>query len=319
VSSITWIGFVACSAVNPCGIQVHERFPELFIIENALENCRVVIHSTDDRAHEHSVKDQPEVLDGVLSLGPRHSPLRQRSVRRATTACAVTKPRHKRTYCLSSLVFCGECGRRMSGSWNHGEAYYRCTFPTEYAGAENKHTNTIYLRESDVTPALDGWLLSVFDPKNLDAAVAALSAAQSPDDGALARAEAARKAVADCDARLQKYRSALEAGADPAVVAGWIKEVEGDRLHAERELASIASTVQSLSEAEIRALVTSQRKLLRSLARATPEQRATIYAQTMGPRITYNPGEASVEVEASPACTNSRVGGGVRIHEIGDS
>jgi site-specific DNA recombinase len=219
----------------------------------------------------------------------------------------VTKPRHKRTYCLISLVFCSECGRRMSGSWNHGEACYRCTWPSEYAGAVGKHPRTVYLRESDVTPALDGWLLSVFDPKNLDAAVTALSAAQSPDDAALARAEVARKAVADCETRLTKYRSALEAGADPAVVAGWIKEVEGDRHAAEREL---ASTVQPLSEAEIRTLVTSQRKVLRTLARATPEQRATIYAQTMGLRITYNPGEASIDVESRPACTNSRVGGG---------
>ena len=101
-------------------------------------------------------------------------------------------------------------------------------------------------RESDVTQHLDAWLLSVFDPKNLDAAVAALSAAQAPDDGAVARAEAARRAVKDCDARLAKYRGALEAGADPAVVAGWIKEVEGDRLHAERELASTAGSVQPL-------------------------------------------------------------------------
>ena len=215
----------------------------------------------------------------------------------------VIKPQHSRTYCLSALVRCGECGRRMSGSWNHGESYYRCTWPSEYAGAVGKHPRTVYLRESDVTPALDGWLLSVFDPKNLDAAVTALSAAQSPDDGALARAEAARKAVADCDTGLAKDRSALEAGADPAGVARWIKEMEGDRQAAERELASTASTVQPLSEAEIRALVTSQRKILRSFAKATPEQRATIYSQTMGLRITYSPDEASIEVEASPACT----------------
>jgi len=77
------------------------------------------------------------------------------------------------------------------------------------------------------------------------------------------------------------HRSALEAGTDPAVVTGWIKEVEADRLHAERELASTASVVQPLSEIEIRALVTSQRKVLRSLAKATSEQHATIYAETI--------------------------------------
>jgi len=117
--------------------------------------------------------------------------------------------------------------------------------------------------------------------------------------------------VKDCDARLKKYRSALEAGADPAVVAGWIKEVEADRLAAERELASTASVAQPLSEAEIRALVTSQRKVLRSLAKATPEQRAAIYGETMGLRITYHPAEPGwATVEASPACVQVCVGGG---------
>ncbi len=108
----------------------------------------------------------------------------------------------------------------MSGAWNHGEPYYRCRFPSEYAGATGQHPSTVYLRESDVTSHLDAWLLSVFDPKNLDGAVAAMAAAQEPDDGAPARAEAARRAVKDCGTRLAKYRSALEAGADPAVVAG---------------------------------------------------------------------------------------------------
>ena len=132
-----------------------------------------------------------------------------------------------------------------------------------------------------------------------------------PKDGAIARAEAARRALEDCDTRLAKYRAALEAGADPAVVAGWIKEVEGDRLAAERELASTAGTAQPLTEAEICALVTSRRKVLRSRARVTPEQRATIYAQTMGLRITYSPNDASVEVEVHPACAQVCVGGGM--------
>jgi len=131
-----------------------------------------------------------------------------------------------------------------------------------------------------------------------------------PDDAATARAEAARRQLADCDSRLAKYSSALEAGADPAVVSEWIKQVQADRLEAERELASTAGAAQPLSEAEIRRLVTSQRRVLRSLAKATPEQRARIYGETMGLRITYNSAEASIDVEARPAFTNSRVGGG---------
>ena len=223
----------------------------------------------------------------------------------------VTKPRRKRTYPLSSLVHCGICGRRMSGQMNHDEAYYRCRFPSEYAGATGKHPSTVYLREADVVPGLDAWLLSVFDPKNLDGAVAALAAAQEPDDAAAARAEAARRKIAECDKHLAKYRTALEAGTDPVLVGQWIKEVQAERFGAERDLASTASTEKPLTEAEIRALVTSQRKVLRALAKATPAQRARLYGEVMGLRITYDPAEpACVTVEARPACVNARVGGG---------
>ena len=45
------------------------------------------------------------------------------------------------------------------------------------------------------------------------------------------------------------------------------------------------------------------------LAKATPEQRAAIYSQTMGLRITYNPEQASIEVGARPARAPVRVGG----------
>jgi len=216
---------------------------------------------------------------------------------------ATVKPRRQRTYCLSSLVHCGDCGRRMSGAWSHEQAYYRCTFPTEYAGTAQKHERGVYLREADITAALDGWLLSVFDPKNLDGAVAALAAAQAPDEANAARSEAARRKLADCDSRLASYRAPREKGADPALVAEWTREVQAERLAAERELAATTSTSEPLSEAEIRALVGSQRKVLRALSGATAEQRAAIYGHVMGLRITYNAERHSISIESRPACT----------------
>lgn len=171
---------------------------------------------------------------------------------------ATVKPRRQRTYCLSSLVHCGDCGRRMSGAWSHDQAYYRCTFPTEYAGAAQKHERGVYLREADITAALDSWLLSVFDPENLDGAVAALAAAQAPDEASAARAEAARRKLADCDTRLASYRKTLENGADPTVVAAWTREVQAERLAAERELVATAPSNTPLSDDEIRALVGSR-------------------------------------------------------------
>jgi hypothetical protein len=87
-----------------------------------------------------------------------------------------------------------------------------------------------------------------------------------------------------------------------------IREVENERLAAERDLAPSSETAQPLSEAAVRALVRSQRKVLRSLAKATPEQRATMYRE-FGLRITYNPAEPDCVVAEIDACTGLRVGG----------
>ncbi len=64
------------------------------------------------------------------------------------------------------------------------------------------------------------------DPKNIDAAIEAMVAGQAEDDAAAARTEAARRKLADCDKRLERYRKALESGDVPDVVLGWIRDVE---------------------------------------------------------------------------------------------
>ncbi len=69
--------------------------------------------------------------------------------------------------------------------------------------------------------------------------LAAASLIGDVDETAL---EAARRKLEDCDTRLARYRSALESGADPGVVAQWVAEVQGDRLRAEQLLADLASS-----------------------------------------------------------------------------
>jgi site-specific DNA recombinase len=195
------------------------------------------------------------------------------------------------------------------GSWNHGQAHYRCGWKAEYAGATGNHPNWVYLKEADVTAAIDGWLLRHFDPENVEATVEALAAAQAPDDAGAARAEAARRKIADCDDRLRKYRGALEAGADPAIVAGWIKESEAERLTGELDLSETVAH-DPLSEREIRALIAAVGSSLASLDEADPEVRKAVY-QEMGLRLTHHPERNAVEIESRPAsCTQVRVEGG---------
>jgi Recombinase zinc beta ribbon domain len=59
------------------------------------------------------------------------------------------------------VLFCGVCQRRMQGSWNNDQTYYRCTFPAEYARTNRlQHPRALYLREADILPPLDEWSAS---------------------------------------------------------------------------------------------------------------------------------------------------------------
>jgi hypothetical protein len=151
---------------------------------------------------------------------------------------ATRQPRRTpRPYALRGILFCGACGRRMQGNWNHGKAHYRCRFASEYAGLrDDAHQATIYVREDEIVPRLDDWLAQLFDPDRVDETVEQLLEAGGPTDEDAARRDDAQRRLDDCDARLAKYRTALENGADATVVATWIAEVQGERLCALRAL-----------------------------------------------------------------------------------
>jgi site-specific DNA recombinase len=213
----------------------------------------------------------------------------------------VVKRPTDRPYVLRGLIRCSLCGRRMNGSWNHGAAHYRCKFAAEYALAKGvDHPRTVYVREAPILERLDRWLSTVLDEQNLAATVEAMAAASAPDEAAVARAEAARRRVADCDARLAKYRTALEAGADAVIVAGWVAEVKGDRLAAEQELAATGPDAEPLSTREVRALVEGLRSVVDALAGADPRVKAELYAE-LGVEMTFDPASNRVEVLARPS------------------
>ena len=219
------------------------------------------------------------------------------------------RPRVKRTYQLTGLIRCGLCGRRMQGSFNNGREHYRCQFAAEYAIAKDvDHPKTVYLREDRVTAALDKWLATLFDDDNIDATCEAMTAAQEPDDALAARREAFERRIADCDRRLDRHRAALEAGADALVVAGWMREVQGERLAAERMLEGSAPARSPLTRIEVRALLRGVQDGVAILGSADPTLKADVYAE-LGIELTYEPGRNLVKVRAQP-CRTVRVGGG---------
>jgi hypothetical protein len=145
---------------------------------------------------------------------------------------------------LRGMIHCGICDRRMQGNWNNGQAYYRCRFPAEYALANHvNYPRVVYLREAAVLPHLDEWLADALAPHRLTQTIEQLEEAQIDASQDLI-AERARRTIAETNAKLARHRAALEAGADPAVVAGWIAQTQAERLSAEAELRKATGQAQ---------------------------------------------------------------------------
>jgi hypothetical protein len=110
--------------------------------------------------------------------------------------------------------------------------------------------------------------------------------------------ESARK-IAEGNRKLTQYRAALDAGANPATVAGWIAETEAER--SSDELARRQTTTRTrMSEAEIRAIVDKLADIARVLTDADPDDKAEIFRQ-LGLKLTYHPGRRIVDAEIEPA------------------
>jgi site-specific DNA recombinase len=211
-------------------------------------------------------------------------------------------PRH---YLLRGLLVCGVCGRRMQGQINNGKPHYRCRYPEEYA-VRTAHPRNIYLREDAIVAPLDGWLARVFEPVSLPATVEALYAAQDAGEAEAATVQAAHQKVAECDNKLARYRAALEAGTDPAVVASWVAEVTASRAAADAQLRA-TKTRRRISRQEIHSLVSALGDLLGTLHDADPADKGEVY-QRLGLRLNYQPGSGCVHAEA-------RVGPGMGVME----
>ena len=275
-----------------------------------------VLLDVEDVSLGHETKQRwNDRAEWIVSDGVVHRPLIDDATfqaaedRRTSRAGSASKRRTKKSagYALSGVLFCDLCGRRMSGSLNHGHTYYRCRFPSEYAlTADIDHPKTVYLQERTFLPQVDHWLAQLFDPENLDETCSLLAQAGDGDQTG-ARKQAALKKVADCEHKLTQYRQALEQGADPAVVAEWIREITAAKGVAERDLLEVKA--QTPSEDEIRALVAQLGEMATALRDAQPELKSELYA-ALGLRLSYNPVQAEVQVELTPACTYGRVGGG---------
>ncbi|WP_157743219.1 hypothetical protein [Micromonospora coriariae] len=154
----------------------------------------------------------------------------------------------------------------------------------------------MYLREDALTDPLDTWLASAFAPHRIEQTITAMADAQ-PLDQPAATGTAAQTIIIECDAKLERYRAALDAGADPAVVTGWIAQTQAERARAEADLRTIAGTTpRRMSRAEITALVTALGDITTVLRDADPADKAEVYRQ-LGLRLNYQPETQTVRAE----------------------
>ncbi len=191
-------------------------------------------------------------------------------------------------YLLSGLVRCGVCKRKMHGSWNHDTARYRCQYPSQYALAKGiEHPKTIYIKEDDLTPILDAWISTTFSPENADSTFEAIAAAITDTTAEVLRAQSLRDKIKDCDKRLDKYRVALDAGADAEVVIGWLHDVRRERTALELKLADIPPAPTATPD-DLRALIKDMEAVVNALSAADPEERTAVY-RALAMEVTYDP------------------------------
>jgi site-specific DNA recombinase len=219
--------------------------------------------------------------------------------------------RTRHTYLLRGLLRCGICNRRMQGTWNHGRAHYRCSYPGEYAvGGNFDHPRAVYLREDQVAPQLDRWIARAFEPGALEETCRQLALAQASTAEDASRVTALRESLAECDRRLARYREALDAGADPVVAVAWIRDVQAERRRIEHDLRGDGPAPSWPAE-DIRRLVLSLGDVRRVLHRAEPQKKTNLYG-SLGLGLTYEQDERKVLVEADLTRGDKvRVGGGI--------
>ena len=146
-------------------------------------------------------------------------------------------------------------------------------------------------------PSLDRWICRLFHPDALPRTVRDLEQAQDADLISAA-VEQARREIADCDAKLRQHRAALEAGADPKIITGWMAETQARRNAAESRMHPGSQRVRINGE-EITRHLAAMGDVTSALSTASPAEKATMYGQ-LGLSLTYHPGAMRVDVTARP-------------------
>jgi site-specific DNA recombinase len=274
-----------------------------------------VLLDVEDVALGHQTKMRWNDTDAwIWSQRPMHQAIvstQQFETAQATFAGnkrrAPRQPAEGRHYLLSGLLHCGVCGRRMQGQWNHGRAYYRCKFPSDYPDGGCEHPQSVYVKEAAVIPGLDGWLASLFEDEHIDDTAQVLSGVSEPDPASEQRQAGLRDGIKECDRKIERYRSLLDQEGDVAIAAKWITDTQRERRALEAQLGQQIPGGTMTTE-QVKALVAALRDIVDVLADADPADKAELYNE-LGVTLRYDP-EGMVTVQAHPRGVTVCVGGG---------
>lgn len=183
------------------------------------------------------------------------------------------------TYLLAGLVRCKLCGRSMHGATLKGNPYYRCNRARpDYA--DTSHPRTTAIREDRIIGVLDEWLgqLTYADHREQTiASVLDVDTAQAPEPPEV---QAARRALRDLPAELDRVLAAIRAGMDPTLAVGITKHIQQDLAAAEAAIAAWeqqGDTPAPLTANEIREALDHAGDLAAMLSEAERETRARLY------------------------------------------
>jgi hypothetical protein len=84
----------------------------------------------------------------IISIPIAHNPLVSEEQFVAIQTVHSPRPDQVHTYQYTGLLLCGECTRRMEGTWNNGTAAYRCRHGQSSANNRSARTPNAYIRES---------------------------------------------------------------------------------------------------------------------------------------------------------------------------
>jgi site-specific DNA recombinase len=175
---------------------------------------------------------------------------------------------------------------------------------------EISHPPALYLREDQIVTPIDRFLREELTGRTLTESLRRVADAQyraavAAYDTA-GEIEKLRQAIADADAKIDRYRATLDAGGDPALIAGWITEATALKKAAQVRLGATEVPPQRMTDEQLDTIADAFNDLFKLLRDADPRDKAELYSR-IGLRLTYQPGPETMIAEVATPANDHRV------------